>query len=190
MELERERGTKPRLVLLDANIIIEAHALGIWQGLIKKVDISVPSTIARKEAKFFFSKKENRIVIDLSSDVKQGLITELSASAEEIKRMLSKFTQDFVDSIDAGEAEAIALLLSNRAKDHVFCTGDRMTIQALSMLDMKDRGISMERLLRSIGITGKLKRHYTEEFFKDALEKGSMSMIQGQGLVRDRKKKK
>ncbi len=92
--------------------------------------------------------------------------------------------------IDAGEAEALALLLSNKAKDHVFCTGDRMTIQALSMLDMKDRGISMERFLRSIGITRKLKRHYTEEFFKDALEKGSVSMIQSKGLAMDKKKKK
>jgi len=74
MELKRERDTRPRLVLLDANIIIEAHALGIWQNLVKKVDISVPSTIARKEAKFFFSKKENRIVIDLSSEVKQEMV--------------------------------------------------------------------------------------------------------------------
>ena len=190
MELKRERDTRPRLVLLDANIIIEAHALGIWQNLVKNVDISVPSTIARKEAKFFFSRREGRIIIDLSSDVEQGLISELSASAEEMERMLNRFTQDFVDSIDAGEAEALALLLSNKAKDHVFCTGDRLTIQALSMLDMKDRGISMERLLRSVGIIKKLKKHYTESFFKDALEKGSVSMIQSKGLVRDRKKKK
>lgn len=75
MELKRERDTRPRLVLLDANIIIEAHTLGIWQGLVKNVDISVPSTIIHVEAKFFFSKREDRTIIDLSSEVERGLIS-------------------------------------------------------------------------------------------------------------------
>lgn len=50
--------------------------------------------------------------------------------------------------------------------------------------------ISLLKHMRSIGIIKKLKKHYTEGFFKDALEKGSVSMIQGKSLVRNRKRKK
>jgi predicted membrane protein len=37
-------------VLLDAVIVIEAHALVIWSNLVGKVEILVPSTVVRKEA--------------------------------------------------------------------------------------------------------------------------------------------
>jgi len=44
-------------VLLDAVIVIEAHALGIWKNLLSKVEILVLSTVVRNEA-FYFDTKE------------------------------------------------------------------------------------------------------------------------------------
>jgi hypothetical protein len=46
--------------LLDANIIIESHKVGVWEKLIEKVEIVVSSIVAHKEA-LFFSEVEGKI---------------------------------------------------------------------------------------------------------------------------------
>ena len=75
-------------VLLDAVIVIEAHALGIWSNLVGKVEILVPSTVVRDEAFYFNSKKkEKRLAIQISKSIKDGEITEVSAAAEELRSL-------------------------------------------------------------------------------------------------------
>ena len=39
---------KPRLLLLDADIVITAHSLGIWEQLKAAYEIAVPATIVRE----------------------------------------------------------------------------------------------------------------------------------------------
>jgi hypothetical protein len=50
----------PKCVLLDANIIIEAYKMGVWEKLIEKVEIIVSSIVAHDEA-LFYSKKEGGV---------------------------------------------------------------------------------------------------------------------------------
>jgi hypothetical protein len=47
------RRRRPRLPLLDANIVIEAHCLGIWEKLTRAVEIVLPSTVADEEVQFY-----------------------------------------------------------------------------------------------------------------------------------------
>ena len=54
------KTAKSKCVIFDAMIIITAHELGIWLSLVDRLDIIIPSTIARDEA-LFFSRKEGGI---------------------------------------------------------------------------------------------------------------------------------
>lgn len=78
----------------------------------------------------------------------------------------------FFPSIDPGEREALALLKNPNFKDYHFCTADALPIRLLSVLDLADRGVSLEKLLENVGVKKKLPNHFTEEFFKKQLALG------------------
>jgi len=50
------------------------------------------------------------------------------------------------------------------------------------MIRRSQQGISMEALLKSVGLRKQLKRQFTEEFFKDWLKRGQENLILGTGL--------
>lgn len=168
------------LVLLDANIIIEAHELGVWQALVASVDLTVPSVVARHEAKYFVvGKKHNPI--NLSSLSTQGKIKVLEADVPEIADLMGQFDPLFSESIDPGEQEALALMLANRCPEQRLCSADARPIQALAMLDMSDRGVSFEELLKRIGRTQKLDDHFTQAFLERQIKEGQRRRIQCDG---------
>lgn len=46
-----------KCVLFDSNIVIEAYRLGIWEKLIKRVEISVSSIVSHTESLFYVRKE-------------------------------------------------------------------------------------------------------------------------------------
>lgn len=177
------RVTMLKCVLLDANIIIEAYELGIWEKLIEKVDISVSSIVAHQES-LFYSKKEDGIPapINLKKLIADGKIKEFSATPDEIAKFLNKFDSVFSESLHDGENESLALILNNKIPDTYFCSSDEAAIKALVMIKCSEKGISFEKLLKETGLQKKLKRQFSEKFFKNALKSGSQNLITGQGL--------
>jgi len=169
------------LVLLDANVIIEAHELQIWEPLIASCDLTIPSVVALQEAKYFEVRGQRRS-INLSAHIGQGKIKVLEADIAEIADLMRQFDPLFGESIDAGEQEALALMLANRCPEHRFCSADGCPLQALAMLDMSDRGISFEELLRLIGRPQKLEDHFTVAFLERHIKEGQRRRIQGDGL--------
>ncbi len=95
----------PKCVLLDANIIIEAYKMGVWEKLIEKVEIIVSSIVAHDEA-LFYSKKEGGVPepINLKNLIEEGKIKEISASQEVIAEFLNKFDRVFVEGLHLGES--------------------------------------------------------------------------------------
>ncbi len=175
------RTSKLKCVLFDANIIIEAYKLGIWEKLIDAVKIITPSIIVKEEA-LFFIKKKKREAINLPSLINRGKIKELSASAEDLKALLDIFDRVFIEGLHEGESEALSLIKENKIEDALFCSSDALAIQALAMIDCSHSGISMEKLLRNTGLTKTLDRQFTEKFFRDHIKRGSQNRITGQGL--------
>jgi hypothetical protein len=172
-----------KCVLLDANIIIEAYHLGIWEKLIEKAEISVSSIVAHTES-LFYIRKENRIpeAINLKNLIDKGKIKEHAASSEDLKGLYNLFDRVFIEGIHAGEAECLALILKGRVKDTLFCSGDAAAIQALAMLDRSEEGISLEVLLKKTGLKQSLRRHFTEKFFRENLRQGAQNRITQTGL--------
>jgi predicted nucleic acid-binding protein len=75
-------------VLLDANVIIEAYALDVWNKLLDKIKAVVPSSVVQDEA-FYFDKKKSgkRLAIDLNKFIDSGRILEVAATAIELQNL-------------------------------------------------------------------------------------------------------
>lgn len=169
--------------LLDADVVIETHALGIWQTFLERCRVLFASTVVHEEA-LFFRRDINGIPQDINLPilVEAGKVMEVSALVEEIVVLRALFDRVFIETLHAGEIEALALLKAGKAPGSLFCTGDARAIQALAMARMSERGISLERLLRNIGLGRRLRKQFTEGFFKQNLRIGQVNRITGQGL--------
>lgn len=172
---------KPNSVLLDANIVIEAHAVGIWGSLIRSYGIVVPSIVVHREAKYFRGPSRSG-GINLATAVSRSEIKEISATLEQLADLAAQFDSLFIESIDPGEHEALACMLDN-SDGLQFCTADARPIQALAMLGMSAQGISFERLLGYIGLQPRLDEWFQQFFFDEQIEEGQRRRIQGDGFA-------
>jgi len=178
-----KKTTKPRFVLLDADVIIEAYQVEVWSALIERLEIAIPSIVAHDEA-LFYSAEKRRIPyeIDLLRLVQEGKIREFTASATEIRDLSNKFDRVFIEELHPGETEALALIHFDKASEYKFCSGDKVAIQGLAMIGHSSNGISMENFLKSVGLIKQLSYQFTESYFKKWLEFGKQRRITGDGL--------
>jgi len=173
------------LLLLDADVIIDLHRLSVWEHIIKHHKVHIPSIILHKETYYYEDKRGIRHPIDLEKEI--GVtIYELSCSAEELLSFKEQFDRVFQEELHDGEKEALVLI--HKQKNLLLCTCDHAAIKALALLDLLDRGISFENLLRKSGITKKLEYKHTEKRFKKCLSEGSVMRIQERGLKKKNKK--
>jgi hypothetical protein len=173
-----------KCVLLDANIIIESHKVGVWEKLIDRVKIVVSSIVAYKES-HFYSKEEGGIPepINLKRLIQDGKINEISASPEEVADFLNYFDRVFLFGLDDGEIESLSLIKSGKLQDTLFCSSDGPAIQALAMIGHSNVGISMETLFKKTGLQKGLEYQFGDEFFKKHIAKGSENYIQRVGIA-------
>ena len=160
-----------KLIILDANVIIIAHKLGFWKQLVSFYKIHVPSIIIN-ESKYFEDSFGQKISIDLSSDLKKNLIIEIEASLSDMQMLYENFRTNFIESIDDGEKEALAILYSKKQTDLSFCTGDMRAICALAIMELSDKGISLQKVMIKAGIKKNIGMHFSESAFKNHLGKG------------------
>jgi hypothetical protein len=174
---------KPKCVLLDANVIIEAYKLGVWNNLLQCTEIIVPSIVARQEA-LFFKKNEGRVPkpIQLKRLIRKGLISEMVATSAEMVSLQEVFDSVFIHTLHDGELEALALILADRVGDALFCTSDASPICALAMIGASDLGISMEELLQIKRLQKPLEWQFSEKFFQIHVTAGKENRITGRGL--------
>ena len=114
-----------KCVLLDANIIIESHKVGVWEKLVERVEIVVSSIVAHKES-HFYSEEDGGIPepINLKRLIQDGKMKEISASPEEMAGFLNYFDRVFVFGLDEGEIESLSLIKSGKLQDTLFCSSD------------------------------------------------------------------
>lgn len=175
--------TKPKLLLLDADIVIGAHCCGVWENLLDAADIAVAETVAKTEAQFYSKEKAGiPVEIHLPRLIEEGRVTELSASFEDIASISSIFEGNDRIELHPGEMESLALLYSNKAHGRLFCTADAVAIQALAMLGLSEQGIALETVLTSTGLQRSLSSRYTDEYFQRLIRKGQERRMMGEGV--------
>ncbi|MEN6440521.1 MAG: hypothetical protein ABFD97_18260 [Syntrophobacter sp.] len=173
--------SKPKCVLLDANIIIEAYSQGVWEVLVDKLELVVSSIVAREEA-LFFVRGELPQAINLRKLISEGRVTEIAATSELMISINGYFDRNFIEGLHEGEAEALALVRAGSIGEALYCTGDAIAIQALAMLGHFEIGISMESLLKQAGLQKQLDIQFTEKFFRTNIGIGKENRITGRGL--------
>jgi hypothetical protein len=116
---------KPDLVILDANVVIDAHKENYWNSLIEGHKIHLPATVIRDEVQYFDAGNNNKKGIQLKPLIDKGFIFEIAATIDDEKQLQCLVKAQFLLAFDPGEREALALLKAQRYKNFFFCTGDR-----------------------------------------------------------------
>lgn len=169
-------------LLLDANVVFEAHRRDLWNPLLQRVSIAVPSSVARDEARFYDSRA-GMVQIHLPSLIADGKITEVAASAQQIESVVNFFTPAHSSALGAGELEALAILQASE-EEIFFCTADKLAIYSLVLMGFSERGISLEEVLRRTGLAKAIGLQFTEAFFQQQIAIGQEKRIRGEGLRR------
>lgn len=167
---------KSKQILTDTVIIIDAHEHGYWEPLCDRYQIILPATILESEA-FYFQSDRGKVGMNPTEWIKQGKVTRVEAKLEDFGILQKKLSSDFLASLDPGELEALALLMSKDHKDLFFTTADRAAIKALGVLGLSTRGISVEELLKESGAKRKdnckhFPAHLTKKWFQQILADG------------------
>lgn len=164
-----------KLWLLDADILIDFLSLDILAKLVKIHEVYAASSVI-EEVKYFKRRGKKYPVFFREDYIKTGLIREFSASPEEASALLSKFPRISHFTLHSGEIESLAGLI--RENSLIFCTCDAATIRTLPFLDLEERGISAEELLKQSGLfrPGLHDRH-TEIYFRANIAIGKEQKI-------------
>lgn len=168
-----------RIVLLDADVIIDLHKFGTWDKIAKQNEILIPSTILRIEVYYYEDEFGFKHSIDLSKEA-GDTFAEISVTAQEIFNFKRKFERFIEEELDPGETEALKIL--NDRTDCYFSTCDKAAIKVIALLGKREQGLSFEKLLQSSGITKNLEKKHTEQYFRKYLDEGSILRIQRFGL--------
>lgn len=155
----------------------------VWETLLNKRPVAVPSIVAREALFYYQEPHQVSMPIDLPSLIQEGKVLEVTATGSELDALSQIFDRVFLEGLHDGEKEALALLHSRQYPLEI-CSGDKIAIHALAMMDRGADGVSFEAVLRRIGLSKNVKGEFTEEYFKRHLGVGYQKRITGEGLRR------
>lgn len=179
MGTTKTRTTQWSLLLLDADVIIDLHKFGVWDEILSKHKIFISSIILRQEVYYYEDEQGNQHDIDMKKDMNKRFKVR-PVNAQDLAGFAERFDAVLGPEIHHGEKEALHLLTND--EELGFCTCDRAAVIALGLLDLGERGVSFESLLKSCGITKKLSPKHTEKRFQQYLGEASIMKIQNRGL--------
>lgn len=167
-----------KLWLLDADVIIKLLEIDVFDRLVAMHDLHVASTVV-DEVKYY-RRAGRKIQVDFRQQyIAAGLVTETLATAEEMQDVLRRLPPLRQQGVHAGEIESLAVLV--RQEDLTLCTFDAAAIRTLPFLDVTERAVSAERLLRTSGLTlspgFKLDPRLSEEYFKSNIDQGLREFV-------------
>ena len=169
---------KFRFLLLDAGPIIKLFSLGIWDDFIKHCDVSISRIIADNEALY---TEDGTKQIDLKTYEEQGRIKILDVEISTVKTFYDKFDRLYKVDIHDGEKELLAFLYSS-SEDWLVCAADGAVFRVLGILGKSEQGISLEEILKQIGLYRSLEWQYTKKFREHYTCLGQKDFVQDRGL--------
>jgi hypothetical protein len=164
-----------KLLLLDADVVIDLHALGLFGKIRKAYDICLTRNVF-EEARYY-KKSVAKIGIDIKA------VTIIDDVNLESLRKVKREAKEAKLGIDSGESTSIAYLCQTK-EEITFCSCDQAAIKLISFMELEQKSISIEKALRSAGYHGKkLYQRHLEKTFKAAINEGKTLRIQFKKLV-------
>ena len=174
---------KFRLLLLDANVVIKLFELGLWDKLIERCEVLLSRIVAEQEAQFFETDDGEKHYFDLQPYVAAKSVLVIDVSVSEIKAFRDLFDPVYLSRLDDGEAESLAYLVKSE-ETCLICSADAIVYRVLALLDRIEQGLSLEKILGSIGLGRSLPWEFSEKFRERWTNVGSRHRIQDSGLKR------
>ena len=170
---------KFRLLLLDANVIIELFRLGKWDSVIERCDIHIARTVV-EEANYWEDENGGQNTIDLTPYENDARITIVETPLSDIVAFKNRFDPNYAERLDPGELESLAFL-SSVDKEYLICSADHIVFKTLGNINLRERGVSLQEILDKIGLSSKLSREYCTEFREGCTTEGEIDGVQGFG---------
>ncbi len=169
-----------RLVILDANIVIYLHQLGIWPQVVDRCEIILGRTVAEQEV-LFYEVDDERHEIDLAKDIAESRVQVVDVLASEVVKFRSRFESLYMEGLHAGETESLVYLALNPQLETRVCSADKVVFRVLPHIGLSERGISLEELLAQIGLGRSLPYMYSRAFRDRWTRRGEQDWVGGIG---------
>jgi len=164
-----------KLLLLDADVIIDLHTLGLFGKISKAYEICLTRNVF-EEARYY---KRDRAKIDI--DIKDVTIIE-NVDLESLRKVQREAKEARL-AIDPGESTSIAYLIQTE-EEITFCSCDQAAIKLISYMELEQKSISLEKALRNAGYHEKrLYSRHLDKTFKVYVKEGKTLRIQFKKLV-------
>lgn len=171
---------KCRLLLLDANVVIELFGRGLWERVIDLCDVHLSRTVAEVEAHFYVDEKGERHDFDLQQDASAGRISVFDVTPSQVDTLRSEFDLEYAEGLDPGEAESLVRLLSS-SEPWLVCSADKIVYRVLGNLGRSDQGMSLEEVLHRIGLGRSVGYAFAKAYRECWTRKGEVERVQGRG---------
>lgn len=164
-----------KLLLLDADVLIDLHSLGLFQRICKSYHVHLTRKVLEEVP--FYKKQGAKYKIDISADV-----TIIEIGIESLGKVQNEAKEARL-GIDPGESASIAYI-DETDKEITFCTCDKAALKLISYMNLEERSISVENALRNAGYREKnLYPRHLEKSFKECIKEGKALRIQFKKLV-------
>jgi hypothetical protein len=170
------KETMRKLLLLDADVIIDLHSLVLFGKISRAYDVYVTQEVYEEAT--YFKKGGSKNPINITDRV----IVIKDVDLEGLEKV-EKEKKEAQLVIDPGELTSIAYI--NQTKEKMtFCSCDKAAIKLISYMELEQKSISLEKALRDIGYHKRnlYPRHY-EKTFKTAVNEGKTLRIQFKKLL-------
>jgi len=163
-----------KLLLLDADVIIDLHTLGLFGKISKAYNICLTRDVF-EEARYY---KKDGTKIDI--DIKDVVIIK-NVDLESLRKVQREAKEGRL-GIDPGETTSIAYLI--QTEEITFCSCDQAAIKLISYMGLEQKSISLEKALKTTGYhEKKLYPRHLEKTFRAAVNEGKTLRIQFKKLV-------
>ena len=150
--------TKGDIVLVDTNVIIEAHRVRCWRAIVNFFKVETVERCS-EEAATGDSRRPGYVAVDVEEMKK--VVAVHAVSLLELAEIETRLAEP--DRIDMGEKHLLAHALATPGTWYLSAS-DRAAVRAGNELGFLDRFVPLESLARAVGSSPQFKNHFTEKW--------------------------
>jgi len=171
---------KLRLLLLDANVVIEISRHALWDPVVDRCEIHLARTVI-DEAVYFLDDDGFQRGIDLRPYIEAGSIKVFDLVPSDLETLRSRFDPTYFEKLDPGETESLAYLLQQHEMSCMISSTDKIVYRILGNLNRAEQGISLEEILKRIGLGRALSREFSRDYRRQWTQRGFEDGLAGMG---------
>jgi hypothetical protein len=171
---------KFKLLLLDANVVIELFRQGLWDSVVERCEIHLSRTVAECEALFWEDAHEQQHRINITPYAESGEVQIFDIPLSDLRSFRERFGPTYFDKLDPGETESLAYLDRHKNLAKV-SSADKIVYRVLGNLRLTDNGISLEEILDRIGLSRSLPHQFGKAYRKKWSQRGFEEGMRGLG---------